>query len=149
MLEAFPDRARIHATDRERQSLAGKRRSVKQVFGTPVTDYLPALGLLIITIGYLATAYTVSRWLTRRCPAVVPMPTHLAAVNIEALACMTQDGITLKGWCIEPAAPRATVALFHGMRNNRSDMLDRIAFLTEAGYRCVAFDHRARGLRAR
>jgi len=30
---------------------------VKQVFGTPITDYLPALGLLLITIGYLATAY--------------------------------------------------------------------------------------------
>ena len=30
---------------------------MKQVFGTPVSDYLPALGLLILTIGYLATAY--------------------------------------------------------------------------------------------
>jgi hypothetical protein len=30
---------------------------VKQVLGTPVSDYLPALGLLFITIFYLATAY--------------------------------------------------------------------------------------------
>jgi hypothetical protein len=30
---------------------------VKQVFGTPVMDYLPALGLLVLTILYLATAY--------------------------------------------------------------------------------------------
>jgi len=30
---------------------------VKQVFGTPVADYLPALGLLLLTIGYLVTAY--------------------------------------------------------------------------------------------
>ena len=30
---------------------------MKQLFGTPITDYLPAFGLLLITIGYLATAY--------------------------------------------------------------------------------------------
>jgi alpha-beta hydrolase superfamily lysophospholipase len=37
------------------------------------------------------------------------------------------------------------VALFHGLRRNRVQALDRIAFLTAAGYRCVAFDHRAHG----
>jgi len=31
---------------------------VKQVLGTPVSDYLPASGLLVLTILYLATAYT-------------------------------------------------------------------------------------------
>jgi hypothetical protein len=30
---------------------------VKQLLGTPVSDYLPALGLLVLTILYLATAY--------------------------------------------------------------------------------------------
>ena len=30
---------------------------MKNVLGTPVTDYLPAAGLLVLTIGYLATAY--------------------------------------------------------------------------------------------
>jgi uncharacterized protein len=96
-------------------------------------------------VGYLATAYTVSRWLTRRSPALSPMPTHLPGVGIETLTCKTQDGIALKGWHIEPAAPRATVALFHGMRLNRSDTLSRIALLSAAGYRCLAFDHRAHG----
>jgi len=31
--------------------------SVKRVLGTPVSDYMPALGLLALTIVYLATAY--------------------------------------------------------------------------------------------
>jgi uncharacterized protein len=96
-------------------------------------------------VGYLATAYAVSRWLTRRSPAGVQMPTHLGAVQIETLECKTKDDIALKGWCIEPRGARATVALFHGLRGNRGDMLDRIAFLSAAGYRCVAFDHRAHG----
>jgi pimeloyl-ACP methyl ester carboxylesterase len=96
-------------------------------------------------IGYLATAYSVSRWLTRRSPATLQSPTHLAAVTIESLECHTCDGLMLKGWHIAPARPRATIALFHGMRCDRSDTVDRIAFLTAAGYRCIAFDHRAHG----
>lgn len=96
-------------------------------------------------IGYLVVAYAVSRWLTRRSQAVVPLPTHLAAVEIESFACVTTDGIQLRGWAIEPKTPRATVALFHGMRANRTQLLERIGFLTAAGYRCVAFDLRAHG----
>lgn len=94
--------------------------------------------------GYVATAYLVSRWLTRRSPAVVESPT-LPDCSLAPLHCWTDDGIRLEGWCAEPARPRATVALFHGMRLNRSSTLERIVFLTAAGYRCVAFDHRAHG----
>ena len=96
-------------------------------------------------VGYLATAYSVSRWLTRRSPATVDLPTHLASVTLESLECKTCDGLKLKGWHFAPASPRGTIALFHGMRLNRSTLLDRIAFLTAAGYRCLAFDHRAHG----
>jgi pimeloyl-ACP methyl ester carboxylesterase len=35
--------------------------------------------------------------------------------------------------------------LFHGIRANRQQTLSRTAFLVRAGYRCVAFDHRAHG----
>ena len=96
-------------------------------------------------VGYLAMSYAVSRWLTRSSPAVIEMPTQLPHCTIEVVQCRTSDGIALKGWHIEPARARGTVALFHGMRLNRSHTLDRIAFLTTAGYRCVAFDHRAHG----
>ena len=95
-------------------------------------------------VGYLATAYVVSRWLTRRSPAVVEMPC-LASCTMKALQCRTMDGIRLEGWCVEPPRPRGTIALFHGMRLNRTSTLERMAFLTAAGYRCVAFDHRAHG----
>src|SRR6516162_4852427 len=96
-------------------------------------------------VGYFATAYTVSRWLTRRSPAVLHVPTHLPGLGIDTLACQTRDGVTLKGWNIEPHGARSTVALFHGLRGNREKMLARIAFLSAAGYRCVAFAHRAHG----
>lgn len=96
-------------------------------------------------VGYLATAYTVSRWLTRRSPAAIEHPTGIDDARIESLRCTTADGIALTGWCVEPARPLATVALFHGLRLNRGNLLGRIAFLGAAGYRCVAFDHRAHG----
>jgi len=96
-------------------------------------------------IGYLATAYTVSRWLTRRSPARPAPPEGAGEYTLEALQCRTRDRLTLHGWAFSPAQPRATVALFHGLRGNRARLLDRVRFLAPAGYRCVAFDHRAHG----
>ncbi len=96
-------------------------------------------------VGYLATAYTVSRWLTRSTRSR-PRPTpDSLGLAWEPLECGTADGLSLKGWAVTPAAPRGTVALFHGLRQNRTQTLDRIALLAAAGYRCVAFDHRAHG----
>ncbi|HZZ81495.1 MAG TPA: alpha/beta fold hydrolase [Gemmataceae bacterium] len=95
-------------------------------------------------IGYLALAYGVSRWLTRRAnrPVVAPAVPHC---RFGELTCRTSDGILLRGWLLEPPRPRGTIVVFHGMRNDRSYVLDRIEFLTAAGYRCIAFDHRAHG----
>ena len=97
-------------------------------------------------IGYWATSYAISWWLTRRSPATITQPpAEFASLTLEHLACRTTDGLILKGWLLEPPQPRATIALFHGLRANRLAALSRIAFLTAAGYRCVAFDHRAHG----
>ena len=96
-------------------------------------------------VGYLVTAYTVSRWLTRPSRGT-PRPTP-AEIGLEAedVACYTQDGCRLAGWVVAPPLPRGTVVLFHGMRQNRAQTLPRIEFLVSAGFRCVAFDHRAHG----
>lgn len=96
-------------------------------------------------VGYVAVSYAISRWLTRRSPAQVEKPTGRETITFESTECWTEDGLRLRGWQAAPARPRATIALFHGMRLNRSCMLDRLNFLTAAGYRCVAFDHRAHG----
>jgi uncharacterized protein len=96
-------------------------------------------------VGYLLTCYTISRWLTRPSRGkVLPTP---AAVNLpyDDVQCQTDDGHRLSGWVIQPPAPRGTVALFHGLRHNRAQALPRIALLYQAGFRCVAFDHRAHG----
>jgi alpha-beta hydrolase superfamily lysophospholipase len=96
-------------------------------------------------IGYVATAYAVSRWLTRPSPGEPAAPPAAAGLLCEDLECRTEDGLRLTGWLIAPPEPCGTVALFHGLRGNRGKMLERIAFLAGAGYRCVAFDHRGHG----
>ncbi len=111
-------------------------------------SWLPEVlaGLVTVSgIGYLATAYTISRWLTRGsrgAPGRLPSDHGL---DWQPLECRTADGLRLAGWVVEPPRPRGTVALFHGLRSRRENTLDRTLFLTAAGYRCVAFDHRAHG----
>lgn len=96
-------------------------------------------------VGYLAIAYTVSRWLTRRSPAQLTAPARCDDLAFEDVECVTSDRVRLRGWIFSPPAPRATIALFHGLRGNRGHLFDRVVFLTRAGYRCVVFDHRAHG----
>jgi len=96
-------------------------------------------------VGYVAAAYSISRWLTRATPG---KPQHTPAdlgLSYSTLECRTADHIRLVGWVATPPCPRGTVLLCHGMRNNREQTLGRTAFLVRAGYRCVAFDHRAHG----
>jgi alpha-beta hydrolase superfamily lysophospholipase len=96
-------------------------------------------------VGYLAAAYTLSRWLTRPTPAKPRFTPRDGGLRCEVVQCRAADGVSLVGWSIEPAEARATIALFHGMRGNRERLLDRIGFLCGRGYRCVAIDHRAHG----
>src|SRR5262249_10757346 len=109
-----------------------------------ITDLLTRL-VAVSGVGYVAVAYTVSRWLTRNSPASSNPPPLADPLHVEALSCTTADNLHLWGWAVSPPRPRATMALFHGMRGRCDDMLERVGFLTAAGYRCVAFDHRAHG----
>lgn len=96
-------------------------------------------------VGYVATAYTISRWLTRVSRAHPRRPEADPHTRWEDIFCRTADGLRLAGWCAEPRRAHGTVMLFHGLRGNRSDMLTRMHMLTRAGYRCIAFDHRGHG----
>lgn len=96
-------------------------------------------------IGYVAAAYFASRRMTRgngERPQATPLDQGLPC---ETIHCVTGDGHRLAGWLVEPASPRATILLLHGMHRNRDQHLERIGFLYEAGYRCLAFDLRAHG----
>jgi alpha-beta hydrolase superfamily lysophospholipase len=109
-----------------------------------LTDKLASVALAS-GIGYVAAAYSVSRWLTRATPGKPCRTPAEQGLPWERLECRTADGFRLVGWAVTPPLPRATVLLCHGVRNNREQTLDRTFFLAAAGLRCVAFDHRAHG----
>jgi alpha-beta hydrolase superfamily lysophospholipase len=96
-------------------------------------------------LGYLAAAYTGSRWLTKASPGKPRQTPADFGLPWEAVHVRTSDGYRLAGWIITPVGAIATVVLFHGVHNNRAQTLGRAAFLAAAGYRCVTFDHRAHG----
>ncbi len=96
-------------------------------------------------VGYVAAAYTVSRWLTRRTAGRPHETPDKLGLPWDRVECRTADGMRLCGWVVQPPRPRATVALFHGIRRNRASTLGRMAMLAAEGFRCIAFDHRAHG----
>ena len=64
-------------------------------------------------IGYLAAAYSVSRWLTKPTlgkPLLTPSDYGL---SWESIHCITADKLRLAGWVVSPPGPRGTVVLFH------------------------------------
>jgi alpha-beta hydrolase superfamily lysophospholipase len=111
---------------------------------TGLRDVLTGLALSS-GIGYAAAAYTASRWLTHPTPGTPRQTPSDHGFAWDCLHCRTADRHRLAGWVVTPPEPRATVVLFHGVHHNREQTLDRTAFLAAAGYRCVAFDHRAHG----
>src|SRR5262245_58873803 len=96
-------------------------------------------------IGYLPAVYFASRWISRPTPGGPHRTPDELGLSWESVECRTDDGLRLAGWVVEPARAHATMVLCHGMRLNRDSLLARIAILTAAGYRCVAFDHRGHG----
>ena len=74
-------------------------------------------------VGYLATAYTISRWLTRGAPGRLPETPSDRGLGWEPLECRSGDGYRLAGWVVSPPGPRGTVVMFHGLRSNRQVLL--------------------------
>jgi hypothetical protein len=81
---------------------------VKRVLGTPVTDYLPASGLLALTAGYLATAYHYSAD-ARAVPAGVAWVMVVLVILDLVSRTRTALGLTLMHW-LNPAGDPANLA---------------------------------------
>lgn len=61
------------------------------------------------------------------------------------LAVKTVEFEGTKGWLIRTENINACIVLMHGVRSNRSSMLNRARFLKEAGYTSLLFDFQAHG----
>lgn len=134
-----------HTSDLRDISLTA-REPVTQPLSKPsrLTELLIRLGLAS-GVGTLAAQYLIARWLTKPTRRRIRQTPSVLGFDWEPFACQTEDSYRLRGWVVTPPRPRATILLFHGIRQTRVQMLSRLAFLVPAGYRCVAIDHRAHG----
>lgn len=69
-------------------------------------------------------------------------PVELICENVEF---PSDSGTTVKGWFVSGKKGKGTIILMHGVRANRTAMLDRMRFLNADGYSVLAFDFQASG----
>ena len=68
-----------------------------------------------------------------------------SGLPVENVKVKSQSGSTLAAWHIQAAGERGVVALFHGIRANRTSMFERAKLLFENGYSVVLIDFQAHG----
>jgi uncharacterized protein len=73
---------------------------------------------------------------------VVPFPAYLNGRDVEF---ESGSGSKLRGWLIPGRKGAGAVALLHGFRGDRRQMLGRASFLSRAGYSVLLFDFQAHG----
>ena len=74
--------------------------------------------------------------------AIGNCPNDLACENVEF---PSDSQATIKGWFLQGDKGKGAIVLMHGLRSNRFQLLDRIAFLHKAGFSIVAFDFQGSG----
>ncbi len=72
----------------------------------------------------------------------VALPKNLA---VESVNFPSKSGSTISGWLVAGATNRGVVILQHGVRGDKSSLVERARFLSQAGYAVLLFDFQAHG----
>lgn len=72
----------------------------------------------------------------------VARPNDLA---VEAVSFPSASGATISGWLVAGQTNRGIVILQHGVRADKSTLVERARFLSQAGYTVLLFDFQAHG----
>ena len=72
----------------------------------------------------------------------VPLPTDLA---VEKVAFHSESGATIQGWLVNSTTNRGVIILQHGMHADKSMLVKRAKFLSQAGYWVLLFDLQGHG----
>jgi fermentation-respiration switch protein FrsA (DUF1100 family) len=105
-----------------------------------------SLVALVVVTGVLAAA---QRRLIYFPLAGVPAPVRVGLPRAEPVQFPTDDGLTLQGWFVPPAAdvpPRqVTILVFNGNGGNRAFRAPLAARLSDRGFATLLFDYRGYG----
>ncbi len=128
---------------RDGHVLGWKSKMRKKTFARRLLVLLVCLAAFYGAAGYLATNEVVGahpQW-----GRFIAAPADFG-LRAEVVSFHSQDGILLRAWWIPAAgAARGNVVLAHGVQDNRSHMLSRVAFLVRRGYNALAVDLRSHG----
>lgn len=104
--------------------------------------------IAVIVVPGLLLAIVVGSWVagsSLSAPAkatVGALPADFAGSSVQFAS---ESGGVLHGWFIPGQKGAGAVVLMHGVRANRSSMLERARFLSRAGYAVLLFDFQAHG----
>ena len=100
-------------------------------------------GLALGGAGFVAACLFVGGKLAEPIPRTIgPPPSDLPAKTVHI---PSPSGSKLAGWWIEGAPGRGAVILMHGVRADRTSMVDRARFFHRAGRSVLLFDFQAHG----
>jgi pimeloyl-ACP methyl ester carboxylesterase len=97
---------------------------------------------IIILVSGLAASWIVGGRLCAPCNHTVALPKDLP---VEQVTFNSASGTTIHGWLVEPATNHGVVILQHGMSADKSTLVERAKFLSQAGYAVLLFDFQAHG----
>src|SRR5436190_13776398 len=103
---------------------------------------------VVIAVVILALIALVSVWIAGgllAAPANQPIGSQPSDLPAESVQFSSESGSTIHGWLIPGQKHGGAILLMHGVRGNRTSMLDRARFLSHSGYTVLLFDFQAHG----
>ena len=105
--------------------------------------HLLLLGLAALVVVPAVLMVAAAFFMRRPARAVIgPPPADLA---VERVSFRSGNGALIQGWYVPGQPGAGAVALFHGVRGNRIPAVDRMRFLSQAGYGVLVIDFQAHG----
>jgi fermentation-respiration switch protein FrsA (DUF1100 family) len=104
--------------------------------------------LAVVVVPYLAlvaAAWLFQRHLTYLPAHDVPAPAAVGLSRVEAVSFPTADGLSLAGWFVTVAEPRATLIVFNGNAGHRAYRAPLAAALARHRIQTLLFDYRGYG----
>lgn len=104
--------------------------------------------VIVIVVPMIALVTFISIWVAGgllTAPASQAIGKLPADLPVESVQFPSESGSTIYGWFIAGQKQSGAVVLMHGVRSNRTSMLERARFLSHAGYAVLLFDFQAHG----
>ncbi len=100
-----------------------------------------------VVLAGVAALWLAQRWLIYFPDRTPPPPGLMNLSSAEAVAFLTEDGLRLDGWFVQPTAPPTgqTVIVFNGNAGHRGHRAPLAARLAASGFACLLFDYRGYG----